>query len=95
VEPQSVLNASKEYKKKSDAYCSFLDENFVFSADSEQISCQEMYESFKVWWRSVLNSTPPTKQDLMDYLQSNTKIKKVNNKYFTGIMYKNVEAMDI
>jgi len=95
VEPQSVLNASKEYKKKSDAYCSFLDENFVFSADSEQISCQEMYESFKVWWRSVLNSTPPTKQDLMDYLQSNTKIKKVNNKFFTGIVYKNVEAMEI
>jgi P4 family phage/plasmid primase-like protien len=95
VEPDSVLNASKEYKKKSDAYCSFLDENFVLSNSSERISAQEMYESFKVWWRSVLNSTPPSKQDLMDYLQSNTKIKRTNNSHFTGIAYKNIEAMEI
>jgi P4 family phage/plasmid primase-like protien len=95
VDPESVMNASKEYKKKSDAYCSFLDENFVTSNESDKVSCQEMYEMFKVWWRTVLNSTPPTKNDLMDYLQSNTKIKKVNNKFFTGLIYKNTEDMEI
>jgi P4 family phage/plasmid primase-like protien len=95
-EPVSVLEASKEYKKKSDAYMSFLDENFTnTTVETDRVSCQEMYELFKVWWRNLFNSSPPSKTDLMDYIASNTKYRKVQNKHFTHLAFSNVEDMEV
>ena len=95
VEPVSVMDASKEYKKKSDAYMTFLDENFATTTnETDRVSCQEMFEMFKVWWRNISNSSPPSKTDLMDYIVSNTKYKKVQGKLFSHLVYRNVEDMD-
>jgi len=94
VEPQSVLNASKDYKKKSDAYMSFLDDNFELTAsEADRVSIQDMYELCKMWWRNTLNAQAPTKNDLLEYVQANTKYTKHGKNFFVKLKFKNVEDM--
>ena len=96
VEPKTVLEASNEYKKKSDAYMSFIEENFTNTLnETDRVACQEMYELFKVWWRNLFNTPPPSKTDLLDYIAYNTKYRKVQNKYFSHLTFTNVEDMEV
>lgn len=93
-EPDAVIKASREYKKKSDAYFTFLEEHYLeTSDDSDKVTSQEMYEIFKNWWRTTMTSQPPSKSDLMDYIQSNTKIKKSGKQYLTRLKYIHVVPM--
>lgn len=93
-DPSFVTKASMEYKKKSDTFMQFMDDNFVSTHnDADRTSPQEVFEAFKMWWRSCQNSQVPSKTDLMDYLNGNTKLKKVG-KYFVGVRSKNTEELN-
>ena len=93
-EPSQVVQASKEYKKRSDSYLQFLDDNFVNTGnEQDKISFQEMNEAFRMWWRST-NTTPvPSTNDLMDYVFANTKYKKVGKSQLSCIINRNVVQM--
>ena len=78
-EPTQVMQASKDYKKKSDMYEQFLDDTFFITEnETDRMSIAELYDAFRCWWRSSMSGTLPNKNDLMDYVQANTKIKRVN-----------------
>jgi hypothetical protein len=71
-----------------------MDDNFVSTHnDADRTSPQEVFEAFKMWWRSCQNSQVPSKTDLLDYLNGNTKLKKVG-KYYVGIRSKNTEELN-
>ena len=90
-EPRLVIQASSEYKKKSDAFMTFLEENFEQSnQEADKITSQQMYETCKLWWRNTMNTNPPTKSDLMDYIQFNTKYKKSGKNAYL-LRFKNME----
>lgn len=93
-EPSQVVQASKEYKKRSDSYLQFLDDNFVNTGnEQDKMSFQEINEAFKMWWRNT-NTTPvPSTNDLLDYICANTKYKKVGKSQIACIINKNVTQM--
>ena len=70
-DPSYVVKASLDYKKKSDTFLQFMDDNFVSTnKDSDRVSSQEVFEAFKMWWRSCQNTQVPSKTDLLDYLNN-------------------------
>jgi phage/plasmid-associated DNA primase len=85
-DPESVRIASLEYKKKSDMYLQFMDENFVTTNnDADRLTIQDMYDAFKFWWRNM-NTTPvPSKTDFMEYLNANTKLKRIGKTTIVGL----------
>lgn len=87
-DPASVRDASLEYKKKSDMYLQFMEDNFKrTNNDADRVSTQEMYEAFKMWWRGM-NTTPvPSKTDFMEYVNANTKLKRVGKNTILGLKY--------
>ena len=93
-EPIQVTQASKDYKKRSDSFLQFMDDNYEYTGnEQDRMSCQEVIESFKMWWRNI-NTTPvPPTIDLMDYISGNTKFKKIKNTHFACIINKNVVEM--
>jgi putative DNA primase/helicase len=92
-EPMLVLNASKAYKKKSDMYFQFIDETFEQTGnESDKFAISQMYEGFKMWWKnSIGTGSMPIKNDLLDYISSNTKIHKLNKTHFNKLILKNQE----
>lgn len=92
VEPTEVSLASVEYKKRSDGFMQFLDDNFTFTNnDRDRISIQEIYEAFRMWFRNTNSGPTPNKQDLLDYLNANGKIKKLGKNVFAGLLPQRVE----
>lgn len=92
-EPRLVIQASSEYKKKSDAFMTFLEENFEQSAqEADKITSQQIYETCKLWWRNTMNTNSPTKTDLLDYIQFNTKYKKSGKNAYL-LRFKNMEEI--
>jgi len=91
-EPEVVLKASKEYKKKSDNFHQFLDDTFIITDnEKDKVAISEIYESFRMWWRSTMTGALPIKNDLTDYIASNTKIKRVNRTQYGKIKPKQEE----
>jgi P4 family phage/plasmid primase-like protien len=92
VEPTEVSVASIEYKKRSDGFMQFLDDNFTFTNnDRDRISMQEIYEAFRMWFRNTNSGPTPNKQELLDYLNANGKIKKLGKNWFGGLLPQRVE----
>tara|TARA_Y100000389_G_scaffold164614_1_gene168427 strand:- start:25451 stop:27982 length:2532 start_codon:yes stop_codon:yes gene_type:complete len=91
-EPDIVLKASKEYKKKSDNFSQFIEDTFIITNDErDKMAISETYESFRMWWRSTMTGTLPIKNDLMDYIAANTKIKKINRTQYAKLKPKQEE----
>jgi len=69
VEPEKVLMATSNYRKKNDIYRQFIDENIIEHPTSS-ISLTELYSYFKDWYRESMPSQGgvPTKQDLKEYI---------------------------
>ena len=89
VEPPQVLQASKEYKKKSDSFNEFIDDTFIVTNDDQdKMSITETYDVFRLWWRSSMSGPVPSKNDLLDYIGSNTKIKRLNRNLFGRVKAK-------
>ncbi len=91
-EPEAVLKASKDYKKKSDSFSQFIDDTFYITNDEQdKMAISEMYESFRMWWRSAMTGPLPTKNDLTDYIAANTKIKRLNRTQYSKLKAKKQE----
>lgn len=91
-EPEIVLKASKEYKKKSDNFSQFIEDTFIITNDErDKMAISETYESFRVWWRSTMTGSLPIKNDLTDYIAANTKIKKINRTQYAKLKAKQEE----
>jgi len=93
-EPIQVTQASKDYKKRSDSFMQFLDDNYVCTGnEQDKMTFQEVVESFKMWWRNTNTTQAPATIELMDYIVANTKFKKVKNSQLACIKNKNVVEM--
>jgi P4 family phage/plasmid primase-like protien len=94
IDPEGVRMASMDYKKKSDMYMQFMEDNFVqTNDDNDRLSIQEMYDAFKMWWRNMNTSAVPTKADFMEYLNANTKLRRAGKNHIAGIKYTRVEEI--
>lgn len=93
-DPESVSKASMDYKKKSDMYLQFMDDNFeTTNKDTDRLSAQEMYDAFKMWWRNMNTTTVPSKTDFMEYMNANTKLKRSGKQTFVGLKYMRQEEL--
>lgn len=91
-EPKEVSVASLDYKKRSDGFMQFLDDNFTFTNnDRDRMSITELYEAFRMWYRNTNSGTVPNKQDLLDYLNANGRIKKLGKNVFGGLQARQEE----
>ena len=80
-EPGEVLNCTKEYQKDNDTLKLFIEERIEPCQDGF-ISFGELYNDFKYWYKeSGELKKPPTKQQVLKYMNKNL-IK--NNKNKTG-----------
>lgn len=88
-EPIQVIQASKDYKKRSDSFMQFIDDNFECTGnEQDKTSTVDVVDAFKMWWRNT-NTTPvPSTLDLMDYIFGNTKVKKHNKTHLACIKMK-------
>ena len=80
-EPGEVLNCTKEYQKDNDTLKLFIEERIEPCQDGF-ITFGELYNDFKYWYKeSGELKKPPTKQQVLKYMNKNL-IK--NNKNKTG-----------
>lgn len=74
-EPKLVTQYTNAYKKDSDYYMEFLDENFDFTGNDEDVeSIQFVHDTFVAWYCSSYGDKAPPKKKFIDYLAKN-KIK--------------------
>ena len=95
--PSAVLTASKDYQKKNDVYASFMDDNYTITGnDDDKILVNDMYQSFRSWWKGIGNSgSIPNKTEFMDYISNNTKLKQQNNnRYLYGVSVANTAEIN-
>lgn len=80
-EPEKVLEFTKKYKKSSDIFLEFLEENFVFTKDKKDFeSLDIVYSTFKNWYKeSFPTNQCPSKKELKEYL--------INHDYDTDVRY--------
>lgn len=68
-EPNKVTLYTKNYRKDSDVFCEFIDDNIQFVDNKkEKINIADLWDTFKAWFN--LNQTgkrPPPKKDLRNY----------------------------
>jgi hypothetical protein len=71
-EPELVIKYTNAYKKDSDFYMEFFDENFNFTNKDEDVeSIQFVYDTFSAWYQSSYGSKSPPKKNLVEYLTKN------------------------
>ena len=68
-EPESVLQHTREYQKKSDMLLEFLEETILYSGEeTDSLHVNELYPLCKAWFQDSLSDKPPSKKDFSDYL---------------------------
>lgn len=87
-EPEKVKIFTKKYKKASDFYLEFIEENLLVTekkADFESLDI--VFTAFKNWYNeSYSTRCPVNKKELQDYLEKNNY--KVGNGYIFGVKFK-------
>tara|TARA_B110000259_G_scaffold39965_1_gene45643 strand:- start:137 stop:2734 length:2598 start_codon:yes stop_codon:yes gene_type:complete len=96
-EPSEVLTCTKEYQKDNDTLKLYIEERIEKEQDGF-ISFSELYNDFKYWYRdSGELKKPPTKQQLLKYMNKNLiKNNKNRNGFpnFTLIGHNIIDADD-
>ncbi len=71
-EPKKVLAFTDKYKRDSDIYYEFLNENLVVTNDKKDYeSINVIYNAFKFWYKeSYANNKCPSKKELQDYIEN-------------------------
>ncbi len=71
-EPEKVLLFTKKYKKASDIYLEFLEDNMTFTEKKKDYETIEVvYAAFKYWHKeSYSHNVCPSKKELVEYLTS-------------------------
>lgn len=68
VEPPKVLEATAEYRKSNDMFKRFLDEK-VEDCDEGRLSFNQLYDTFKDWYRELYPSKiPPNGPSMKEYI---------------------------
>ena len=94
VEPEKVLLATANYRKRNDIFRQFAEEYILPNNPQDGIALGEMYNLFKDWHKeSVPNGTLPTKNDLRDYFVKNWGDPSVDP--FLGPMWRGYKLRDI
>lgn len=71
-EPEKVLAFTNKYKRDSDIYMEYLDENLIKTGNKKDYeNVDVIYNAFKFWYKeSYANSKCPSKKELRDYMES-------------------------
>lgn len=93
VEPSEVLKYTKEYRKDSDIYCSFIDENIEelkLNDKAIKTTMSQIYAVFKDWYRENHPDTKcPIKTDVKKYFEKKYgKARRGNGGYWSNIKIK-------
>lgn len=97
-EPEEVIKYTKEYRKVSDIYAEFIDDNIeVIPAGDKQMitTMSQIYSIFKDWYRENHPDTKcHTKPDVKRYFEkAYGKLKKGNGGYWTHIRMKHMDEL--
>jgi P4 family phage/plasmid primase-like protien len=69
-EPAKVKMYTKNYKKDSDVYMEFLEENFIKTNDPvDKENIMFMFETFRQWYTASYTEKPPAKKVFISYLK--------------------------
>jgi len=85
-EPPKVTQYTNEYKKGSDIYMEFLDENVEMTGNKEDYEHMTViFDSFKNWYTTSYSEKAPPKKEFIDYLKKNKYI--IDKQKIYGIKY--------
>jgi len=89
IEPSKVLAETKKYKKNSDKYLEFIEDNYIITGKKADImSLITIYAAFKEWYKNAYNDNNcPSKNELKEYFIS--KDYKMDKGYVIGIQTRN------
>ena len=82
-EPSEVTEHTKKYKKDSDFYFEFLNEN-TETIEGEKEDLPLLYDTFREWYREAYNEKAPNRKDFVEYLLQKEEFKLERN-IVTGI----------
>jgi phage/plasmid-associated DNA primase len=91
-EPEKVLLFTKKYKKASDIYLEFLEDNLDFTEKKKDYeSLDIVYSTFKFWHRECYShNVCPSKKELTEYLVSHDY--EVDHRYLYGAKFRADDA---
>lgn len=78
VPPKTILEATNDYRKDSDAYAAFMEDYVVQDAESVLL-INDVYEAFKSWYSCEYNEKAPPRRALKVYVE-----RKLNKSYGIG-----------
>jgi len=76
--PKEITDATKEYRKDSDAYAMFIDDYFI-KDESGCIKLEQAYTYFKDWYESEYSEKAPPRRSFKLYVE-----RSLNNNYGSG-----------
>lgn len=70
IAPPSILEATAQYQRDSDAYVEFLETHYIITHEpTDQVEFDEIYDNFKIWYNDYYNSLKiPSKKEITKYL---------------------------
>lgn len=78
-EPESVIQYTKDYQRRSDVYLDYIEENVIeTNDDSDKIKLNEFFAHFKEWHIEAYNEKP-RREDFKVYME--TKYGTCNKRY--------------
>ena len=89
-EPPKVLEHTVKYKKDSDVFFGFINDQLVQTkSNKDYVPIDTLFRMFKEWYStSFSNKCPMQKKDLNDYLLNNKYVCK--SSYVYGVKYKEI-----
>lgn len=89
-EPKKVIEHTNEYRKESDSYLEFIEEQIEVTGDNDDTEdLQFIYQTFTEWYSSSYSEKPPPKKKFIKYLKENNykydKLKIYGIKYALGM----------
>jgi P4 family phage/plasmid primase-like protien len=86
AEPAKVTQFTNNYKKESDLYMEFMNDNFTKTDNKQDKELIAMvFESFREWYSTSYSDKPPPKKDFTSYLKKNNY--RVDRQYIYGVTY--------
>jgi P4 family phage/plasmid primase-like protien len=88
VEPNVVLEYTKEFKMRSDTMMQYFDENIeTTNSPSDMIYIRKFYEHFKSWYRDTNTNVAPSYNEFKDYIAHKMNFDKNSRGVYIGIRY--------
>ena len=74
IEPTEVKNATNEYKKDSDVYAQFRDDDLIRD-EYNILKVDEAYAQFKVWFSQNITSKAPNRREFKQNIERKLGVK--------------------